>query len=81
VRKRQLHCDNNELVELSILRYKRSVEAVEGSVNRSVCRVMVGVAGMAVLGMTATLGGAQTSVQRRVEHQHKRWRSPALAGG
>jgi len=28
--------------------------------NRSVCRVMVGVAGVAVLGMTATLAGAQT---------------------
>ena len=28
--------------------------------NRSVCRVMVGVAGLAVLGMTATLAGAQT---------------------
>jgi hypothetical protein len=28
--------------------------------NGSVCRVMVGVAGMAVLGMTATLAGAQT---------------------
>src|ERR1700724_3111929 len=31
-----------------------------GSMNRSVCRVMVGVAGLAVLGMTATLAGAQT---------------------
>ena len=29
--------------------------------NRSVCRVMVGVAGLAVLGMTATLAGAQTA--------------------
>jgi hypothetical protein len=28
--------------------------------NRSVCRVMVGVVGLAVLGMTATLAGAQT---------------------
>jgi hypothetical protein len=28
--------------------------------NRSVCRVMVGVASLAVLGMTATLAGAQT---------------------
>ena len=28
--------------------------------NKSVCRVMVGVAGLAVLGMTATLAGAQT---------------------
>ena len=28
--------------------------------NRSVCRVMMGVAGLAVLGMTATLVGAQT---------------------
>jgi hypothetical protein len=28
--------------------------------NRSVRRVMVGVAGLAVLGMTATLAGAQT---------------------
>ena len=28
--------------------------------SRSVCRVMVGVAGLAVLGMTATLAGAQT---------------------
>ena len=28
--------------------------------SRSVCRVMMGVAGMAVLGMTATLAGAQT---------------------
>jgi hypothetical protein len=28
--------------------------------NRSVCRVMVGVAGLAVLGMTATLAGVQT---------------------
>ncbi len=28
--------------------------------NRSVCRVMTGVAGLAVLGMTATLAGAQT---------------------
>jgi hypothetical protein len=28
--------------------------------NRSVCRVMKGVAGLAVLGMTATLAGAQT---------------------
>ena len=28
--------------------------------NRSVCRVMMGVAGLAVLGMTATLAGAQT---------------------
>src|SRR5258707_15603766 len=31
-----------------------------GSMNRSVCRVMMGIAGLAVLGMTATLGGAQT---------------------
>src|SRR2546429_6153785 len=31
-----------------------------GSMNRSVCRVMMGVAGLAVLGMTATLVGAQT---------------------
>ena len=31
-----------------------------GSINRSVCRVMVGVAGLTVLGMTATLAGAQT---------------------
>src|SRR5215470_14778857 len=31
-----------------------------GSVNRSACRVIVSVAGMAVLGMTATLAGAQT---------------------
>src|SRR4029077_15111955 len=30
------------------------------SMNRSVCRVMMGVAGLAVLGMTATLAGAQT---------------------
>src|SRR5262250_595957 len=29
--------------------------------NRSVCRAMVGVAGFAVLGMTATLTGAQTA--------------------
>ena len=29
--------------------------------NRSACRVMVGVAGLAVLGMTATLAGAQTA--------------------
>src|SRR6202048_5014428 len=28
--------------------------------NRSVCRAMVGVAGLAVLGMTVTLAGAQT---------------------
>jgi hypothetical protein len=28
--------------------------------NRSVCRAMMGVAGLAVLGMTATLAGAQT---------------------
>lgn len=28
--------------------------------NRSVCRVMMGVAGLAVLGITATLAGAQT---------------------
>jgi len=28
--------------------------------SRSVCRVMMGVAGLAVLGMTATLAGAQT---------------------
>ena len=28
--------------------------------NRSVCRVMMGVAGLAVLGMTARLAGAQT---------------------
>ena len=28
--------------------------------NRSVCGVMMGVAGLAVLGMTATLAGAQT---------------------
>jgi len=28
--------------------------------NRSVRRVMVGIAGLAVLGMTATLAGAQT---------------------
>ena len=28
--------------------------------NRSVCRVMMGVAGLAVLGMTVTLAGAQT---------------------
>ena len=28
--------------------------------NRSACRVMVDVAGLAVLGMTATLAGAQT---------------------
>jgi hypothetical protein len=28
--------------------------------NRSVCRIMVGVAGLAVLGMTATLAGVQT---------------------
>src|SRR5215831_12221529 len=31
-----------------------------GSMNRLACRVMVAVAGMAVLGMTATLAGAQT---------------------
>src|SRR5262249_39466010 len=31
-----------------------------GSMSRSVCRVMMGVAGLAVLGMTATLAGAQT---------------------
>src|SRR5690242_10506282 len=31
-----------------------------GSVNRLVCRVVMAVAGMAVLGMTATLAGAQT---------------------
>src|SRR5207249_281274 len=31
-----------------------------GSMNRSVCRVMMGIAGLAVLGMTATLVGAQT---------------------
>src|SRR5215470_4798497 len=31
-----------------------------GSVNRLACRVMVAVAGMAVLGMTVTLAGAQT---------------------
>src|SRR5882757_11472036 len=31
-----------------------------GSMNRSVCRVMMGVAGLAVLGSTATLAGAQT---------------------
>ena len=31
-----------------------------GSVNRSVRRVMVGVAGLAVLGMSATLAGEQT---------------------
>src|SRR5207244_4208147 len=31
-----------------------------GSMNRSLCRVMMGVAGLAVLGMTATLAGAQT---------------------
>src|SRR4029077_1353793 len=31
-----------------------------GSMNRSVCRVMMGVAGLAVLGMTATLAGVQT---------------------
>jgi hypothetical protein len=31
-------------------------------VDRSVCRVMVAVAGMAVLGMTATLAGAQTAM-------------------
>src|SRR5258708_33032337 len=31
-----------------------------GSMNRSVYRAMVGVAGLAVLGMTATLAGAQT---------------------
>ena len=28
--------------------------------NRSVCRVMMSVAGLAVLGMTATLAGPQT---------------------
>jgi hypothetical protein len=28
--------------------------------NRSLCRVMMGVAGLVVLGMTATLAGAQT---------------------
>src|SRR5262249_40088350 len=32
-----------------------------GSMNRSVCRVMVGVAGLAVLGMTASLADAQTA--------------------
>src|SRR5947209_14491891 len=31
-----------------------------GSMNGSVCRVMMGIAGLAVLGMTATLVGAQT---------------------
>ena len=31
-----------------------------GGMNRSVCRVLMGVAGLAVLGMTATLAGAQT---------------------
>src|SRR5438093_1130538 len=31
-----------------------------GSMNRSVCRVMMGVAGLAVLGMTATPVDAQT---------------------
>src|SRR5947207_4108178 len=31
-----------------------------GRMNRSVCRVLMGIAGLAVLGMTATLVGAQT---------------------
>src|SRR5439155_211115 len=34
-----------------------------GSVKRAVCRVMVGVAGLAVLGMTASLADAQTAHQ------------------
>jgi hypothetical protein len=40
----------------------RSTDRIEagGSMNRSLNRVMVGVAGLAVLGMTATLAGAQT---------------------
>ncbi|MGO9641929.1 MAG: hypothetical protein ACLP1Y_11570 [Candidatus Acidiferrales bacterium] len=36
--------------------------------NRSVCRVMVGVADLAVLGMTATLAGAQTMTQAAGAH-------------
>jgi hypothetical protein len=35
-------------------------KAKRGSMMGSACRVMVGVAGLAVLGMTATLAGAQT---------------------
>jgi hypothetical protein len=37
-------------------------KAKRGTMNRSVRRVMMGVAGLAVLGMTATLAGAQTVV-------------------
>ncbi len=33
--------------------------------NRSVCRMMVGVTGLAVLGMTATLASAQTGEVKR----------------
>jgi hypothetical protein len=43
-------------LQLSILQLR----FIRGSMNRSVCRKMVGVAGLAVLGMSATLAGAQT---------------------
>jgi hypothetical protein len=39
--------------------------------NRSVCRVMVGVAGLAVLGMTATFAGAQTDEVKEKPAFHK----------
>src|SRR5207248_5348652 len=45
-----------------------------GSMNRSVCRVMMGIAGLAVLGMTATLVGAQTDgAKARATEANWRW--------
>ena len=75
VRKRQYHCDNNELVGLSVLRYKEqrvyafvetlmphAIQIGPDIVAHSVGGLLLGLAGLAVLGMTATLAGAQTGV-------------------
>src|SRR5262245_1720657 len=60
VRKQQHNGENNELVELSGTPLQPVSRGCGGSVNRLACGVMVAVAGMVVLGMTATLAGAQT---------------------
>jgi hypothetical protein len=52
--------------------------------NRSVCRVMVGVAGLVVLGMTATLAGAQTDAVKekpRLYSYDSYWVSPRAHWG
>jgi hypothetical protein len=55
-----------------------------GSMNRAVSRVMVGVAGLAVLGMTATLAGAQTDAVKekpRLYTYESYWAFPPAHSG